>query len=468
MTWTRTCWLVLFFCIGSYLNADERKKLPEQTATAIALVDALSKGDYSAAGKNFDAVMQKELPTAKRKDLWERLVKQVGAFRKRLGTRTEKAGKFDVVFVTCRFERIVLDVRVVFNGDKEVTGLFFIPAKGAYEFKPPPYARPDSYREETVVVGSGEWKLPGTLTLPKGDGPFIAGVLVHGSGPHDRDETIGPNKPFRDLAWGLASQGIAVLRYEKRTHLHAARMAKLQETVTLKEETIDDALAAVAELRKHKEIDTKRIIVIGHSLGAMMAPQIAARDQGITGLVLLAGNARPLEDLVLEQITYINSLKGELTEKDREELDRLKKQVARVKNPKLSADTPAKELPLAAPAAYWMALRAYNQTATASRLSQPMLIVQGERDYQVTMDDFKEWKKALASRSNVTFRSYPKLNHLFMEGQGKAKPEEYNKAGHVARELVDDLAVWIKKPGVTGKTPSPQREGKKNPRSLGT
>jgi fermentation-respiration switch protein FrsA (DUF1100 family) len=159
----------------------------------------------------------------------------------------------------------------------------------------------------------------------------------------------------------------------------------------------------------------------------------------------MAGNARPLEDLVLEQITYFKSLKGELTDKDREELDKLKKQVARVKEPKLTADTPAAELPLGAPAAYWLALRAYKQTETASRLTQPILIVQGERDYQVTMDDFNEWKKALASHRNVTFRNYPKLNHLFMEGEGKARPDEYNKAGHVARELVDDVAAWIKK-----------------------
>lgn len=445
MNWTTTCWFALALCIGGTSTADEEKKLPEQTAMATALVDALAKGDYSSAGKNFDKVMQKALPADKRKDLWEKLVKQVGAFQKRTGTRAEKAGKYDVVFVTCQFEKMALDVRIVFNDNKQVTGLFFSPAKGAYDFKPPPYARPESYHEENVVVGSGEWALPGTLTLPKGDGPFAAAVLVHGSGSHDRDETIGPNKPFRDLAWGLASQGIAVLRYEKRTLAHAARMAELKESLTIKEETIDDALAAVAELRKHKEIDSKRIVVIGHSLGALAAPQIAARDPALGGAVLLAGNARPLEDVVLDQITYIKSLDGKLTDKDREELEEVKKQIARVKDPKLSADIPAKDLPLSLPAAYWLALRAYNQTATASRLTLPMLIVQGERDYQVTMDDFNSWKKALATHRNVAFRSYAKLNHLFMEGEGKAKPEEYSKAGHVARELVDDLAAWIKK-----------------------
>jgi dienelactone hydrolase len=441
---TKAFLFALLVCLGGTISAAE-DKLPEQTATATALVDALAKGDYAAAGKNFDKAMEKALPTEKRRDVWESLVKQIGAFKKRTGTRVEKAGKYDVVVVTCQFEKAALGARIVFNADKQVTGLFFKPAAVAYDFKPPAYARPDSFREENVVVGSGEWALPGTLTLPKGDGSFPAAVLVHGSGPQDRDETIGPNKPFRDLAWGLASQGIAVLRYEKRTHEHAARMAVIKDSLTIKEETIDDALAAVAELRKHKEIDTKHIFVIGHSLGATTAPQIATRDPSIAGLVLMAGNARPLEDLVLEQITYFKSLKGELTDKDREELDKLKKQVARVKEPKLTADTPAAELPLGAPAAYWLALRAYKQTETASRLTQPILIVQGERDYQVTMDDFNEWKKALASHRNVTFRNYPKLNHLFMEGEGKARPDEYNKAGHVARELVDDVAAWIKK-----------------------
>jgi dienelactone hydrolase len=287
--------------------------------------------------------------------------------------------------------------------------------------------------------------LPGTLTLPKGEGPFAAAVLVHGSGPHDRDETIGPNKPLRDLAWGLASQGIAVLRYEKRTHAHGPRLASNKESLTIKEETIDDALLAVAELRKHKEIDAQRIVVIGHSLGATAAPQIGLRDPALAGLVLLAGNARLLEDVILDQVSYIKSLKGKLTDKDREELDDLKKQVARVKDPKLTADTKAKELPLGIPAAYWLGLRAYDQTEIASRLKLPILIVQGERDYQVTMDDFSAWKKALASHRNATFRSYPKLNHLFMEGEGKAKPAEYEKAGHLARDVVDDLAAWIKK-----------------------
>ncbi len=445
MTNEKSLCIPLLLCafLNSVARAEEQK-LSEQTAEAIALVDAFVKGEYDAAGKDFDATMQKVLPSDKRKELWEKLIDQAGAFQKRTGTRIGKAGKYDIVLVTCQFKKTTLDVRVVFDSDKRVTGLQFRPAQSGYEFKPPPYAKPESYREEKIVVGSGEWALPGTLTLPKGEGPFPAVVLVHGSGPQDRDETIGPNKPFRDLAWGLASQGVAVLRYEKRTREHAARMAALKATLTFNEETVEDAVAAVAVLRARKQIDPKRLFAIGHSLGAMAAPRIGERDPEIAGLVLLAANARPLEDLIVEQITYITSLNGKLSDGDREELDQLKKQAARVKDGKLSTDTPASKLPLGVPAAYWLALRAYNQTATAARLKQRLFVAQGERDYQVTMDDFAEWKNALASRRNATLRSYPKLNHLFMEGEGKSKPTEYDKAGHVASELVNDLADWIK------------------------
>jgi dienelactone hydrolase len=417
----------------------------ERAKKATALVDALAKEDFAAVVKDFDATMKKALPAEKLETTWKAVVKQVGAFKKRGELRTAKEGKYDVVIVPCEFEKLTLDARVVFSADKEITGFFLSPAKGAFEFKPPHYARPDSYTEVNVEVGEGEWVLPGTLTLPKGDGPFPGVVFVQGSGPNDRDETIGPNKPFRDLAWGLASQGVAVLRYEKRTKEHGTKFIKeFKDTMTLKEETTDDVLAAVAVLRKRKEIDGKRVFVLGHSLGAFVAPRVGELDPSLAGLILLAGNTRPLEDLVTEQFAYIYSLNGDLTDDDRGKLEKIKKQVAKVKDPSFGKDTPSSELPLGLPASYWLALKAYDPAATATKLTVPMLVLQGERDYQVTMADFGGWKKALAARKDVTLKSYPKLNHLFMEGEGKSKPEEYNQAGHVAKEVVDDIAPWVK------------------------
>jgi hypothetical protein len=163
------------------------------------------------------------------------------------------------------------------------------------------------------------------------------------------------------------------------------------------------------------------------------------QDRAIAGLILMAGNSRPADVVLLDQLTYIGTL--DEAKEQKPEIEKIKKQVARVKDVK--PDTPASELPLGASAIYWMALRDYDQAATAARLEQPLLILQGERDYQVTLEDFEGWKKALASHKDVRFKSYPKLNHLFMEGEGKAKPSEYEKAGHVAAELLDDIGRWI-------------------------
>lgn len=167
-------------------------------------------------------------------------------------------------------------------------------------------------------------------------------VLVHGSGPNDRDETVGPNKPFKDLAWGLASQGIAVLRYDKRTLVHSQSIDA--QTLTVQEETVHDALAAVEVLRNHPDVDSASVYVLGHSLGATLAPKIGAAAPELAGLILLAGATRPLEDLILEQVTYLVSL--DPSEEAEAELAKIEEQVARVKDPDLLANTPADDLPL--------------------------------------------------------------------------------------------------------------------------
>jgi dienelactone hydrolase len=348
--------------------------------------------------------------------------------------------KYKVVFVTCEFQRVPLDVKVVFTSDNKITGLFFTPSG---KYKPPSYADLSKFDEEELSLGKGILRLPGTLSVPKGEGPFPALVLVHGSGPHDRDETIGPNKPFRDLAHGWASRGIAVLRYEKRTKQHQIMMALVSSRITVKEETIDDAVAAVETLASHKKIDPRRIFVLGHSLGGMLIPRIGKAKDAIAGFIILAGSTRPLEDLVLEQTKYLVSLGGKLTEEEQKKVQELERQVARVKSPDLSAATPKNELPFGAPAEYWLALRGYEPATEAMGLQKPMLILQGERDYQTTMEDFANWKKALAARKDVRLVSYPKLNHLFMEGEGKSRPEEYSRPGNVAAVVIEDTAKWI-------------------------
>ncbi|MCX6144286.1 MAG: alpha/beta fold hydrolase [Ignavibacteriales bacterium] len=435
----------VFIIIGAALSpaqqTDQVRK-DEPTAAGKVFVDLLAKGDYANAVAMFDSTMKSVMPEARLKETWESVTAQVGPLKGMPGVKTQKYQAYDIVLVTCQCERKTFDTRVVFDASGRIAGLFF--AGATPEYKSPSYVNRGAFKEEEVMVGSGEWSLHGTLSVPGGEGPFAAIVLVHGSGPNDRDETIGPNKPFRDLAWGLASKGVAVLRYEKRTKEHGSKLVALKNTLTVKEETIDDALAALALLRKTEGIDAKRIYVLGHSLGGMLVPRIGKLDAGIAGFVVLAGLTRPLEDVILEQMTYIIGLKGSLSDADKKQLEEIRKQVDKVKNFKES-DVNSSELVFATPPSYWIDVRGYDPPEVARTLAHPMLVLQGERDYQVTMKDFERWKAALGGKSSVEFKSYPKLNHLFIEGEGKSIPSEYDKVGHVAEYVIEDIAGWIKR-----------------------
>ncbi len=419
-------------------------KEQKREAKAAALVEALVRGDFAAGAKEFDATMKAVLPPKKLGETWKMLLNQVGAFKKHGTPQTGKVLTYDVVWIECQFEKATLYARVVFSADGEISGLQFTPTGPPTEYKPPAYVKRDVFTEVDVQVGKGEWVLPGTLAMPKGPGLFPAVVLVHGSGPNDRDETVLANKPFRDLAWGLASQGIAVLRYEKRTRQYRDKLAHMKG-LTVKEEVLDDALAATALLRQTKKVDPSRVFVLGHSLGATAAPTIGQLDPHVAGLIILAAAGRPIEDLVVEQVEYSLSLVKEPTQEEKAKVDQIKKKVAQLKDPKLPAKDLAAGTLLKQPFAYWRSLHSLAPTEIAVKLHMPMLVLQGERDYQVSKTDFELWKRALAGRKDVMLKSYPRLNHLFMEGAGKSRPEEYTKEGHVAGYVVSDIATWIKR-----------------------
>jgi dienelactone hydrolase len=339
-------------------------------------------------------------------------------------------------------------LKVVRTGAENLAVAALADAPKPAEYQPPTYAAPASFHEQQVKVGADtEWSLPATLTLPAGNGPFPAVVLVHGSGPNDRDETVGANKPFQDLAWGLAAQGVAVLRYDKRTLVHPGKLVALP-TFTVQEETIDDALAAVALLRHTPQIDAKRIFVLGHSLGGMLVPRIGLADQAnqnsIAGFIIFAGATHPLEDEFVRQYEYLYGLDGQITPQEQAEIADIKRQATRIKK-LTAADASSKEILLFAPPAYWLDLRGYFPPTVALKLKQPMLILQGERDYNVTMAAFHDWQRTLEPRPNVTFKSYPKLDHLFLEGTGPARDADYARPRNIPKYVIDDIASWIKK-----------------------
>lgn len=308
----------------------------------------------------------------------------------------------------------------------------------------PDYVTPSSFAEREVTVGAGTgWPLPATLSLPATAGPHPAVVLVHGSGPNDRDETMGASKPFRDIAWGLASRGVAVLRYDKRTRVHGARIGAAKEPFTVGDETVADALLAADLLRRTPGVDPDRVFVLGHSLGGGLIPRVAGRDAKLRGFVILAGYTRGFLDEALRQYEYLFNLDGRLDERERELIERTRRDAARLKELK-PADAAAGVTLQGIPAAYWLDLRDYSPAAAARGLRRPVLVLQGERDYNVTMDAFADWRRALAGSKRAAFKSYPKLDHGFLEGEGPASDADYLRPRNVARQVVEDIAGWIR------------------------
>jgi len=403
----------------------------DPAATARKAVDLLLAEKYSEMGPMMTADLQKELPPANLAKLGAQ-IKSFGAVEKVGDAQTTKSGPNTIVVVPVKLAQRNLNLRFIVNN----AGLLslFVLQPGAIEWVRPAYSQPDTFTERQVTVGEGEWKLPGTLTVPKGAGPFPAVVLVHGTGPNDRDETVGGAKVFKDLAEGLGSRGIVVLRYEKRSKQYGSRMA-VSKNFTIADETVDDAVKAAGLLRTQKEVDPNKVYVLGHDLGGYAAPRIADEDGQLAGLIILGGNVRPLEDLVIDQLQAVGAQQSAM--------DQAKAVQARVKKLEHGdEDSPAL---MGEPPTFWLDLKGYNPAEKAKGFGKPILILQGERDYQVPMKDFEMWKVALSGAKGLTVKSYPALNHLFIAGEGKSLPAEYGKPGHVAAEVIEDIAAFVKK-----------------------
>ena len=398
-----------------------------------AFIERLASGDFEGANDEFSQRVSDQVSPDVLERSWGQITDQFGEYVAVESLEHTTIQGQEVVYATVRFARQQQRFTLAFE-DEGLT-VFRLSQQG--QWNPPAYADQSSFSEETLSLSApGECSLGATLTLPNGKGEVPGVVLVHGSGPSDRDETLGPNKSFKDLAWGLASRGVAVLRYDKRT----AACTPEPGTLTIEDVVTEDALTAIERLRQHERVPTDQVVVVGHSLGATLAPRIAARDGNLTGTVMLAPLARSLPETILDQNQYLAELDGEVTEAEQAQLDRLREQVERVQ----SLDIPKGETVLYGGRPYWRTLQSYDPLDTARGLSLPRLLAFGERDWQVTVaDDLPLWREAVGEQGDVDIRTYDALNHLFMPGEGQPTQIEYYQQNNVAKRVVRDLATFV-------------------------
>ena len=304
--------------------------------------------------------------------------------------------------------------------------------------------------QEKITVGEGaKYPLKGMLTLPShAGGPVPAVVFVHGSGSSNMDEKVGKLTPFKDLAEGLAKHGVASIRYDKRSFAYGFKLLRDKKiTLTVKEETVDDAILATEILKKDPRIDPEKIFIVAHSMGAMLAPRIDSEGGNYKGLILMAGTPRKLEEVMRGQLEEMrDSGKG------------LMKKIAEIQIRKILpmfdglyelSDEEAKKKKVAGGTTLYY-FKEMGEHAAADYLTateKPVLILQGEKDCQVKVDkDFGLYRKLLADRENVTFKLYEGLNHAFVpalyDNIIKAT-KEFSKERHIGENVIVDIANWI-------------------------
>lgn len=433
------------------------------TPKANAMIDALAKGDYSAATVDVNADMKNTMTAETLKTLWTGLTAKSGAFVSRNGFRQISRGDYSTVSIPCKFEKASWVMEVTFDRNDQIAGLRYnLAVQNASEpVKLAAYAHKDRFEERSVSFKSGEgkgsdWilrlekvnttsrvsidngvkKVAATLSVPHGEGPFPIVILVPDTSVEGAGGS-GVSKPLQDIAWGLASQGIAALRYDNtlsnRNHT---------KTWTVNEEVIDDVVAAMKSIQNEKMIDQHRIYVLGHGLAGYLAPRMGRDHQQIAGMLVMAGTARPLEEVILYSEKYkAQSLEPKMSDYTKNKLTQISQAVSNVKmiDPSANASTNVLGLPIS----YWRDLHGYSPVSVAKGLKQPMLIMLGGRDYVATNADMKLWKQLSASRANVAVKLYPDLNQLFISGKGMATPIEYGIPGNVSQQVVDDICGWI-------------------------
>lgn len=412
----------LAFCIS--MCADKYTEMAQKH------LDWIKAGQADSVLAHSDAELRTMLPAAAIQSVWPRFVAQIGELKEQKEWKRSTKDKHEVCKTTLVFEKESLCFWATFDTAMRLVGVSFVPASEVTDEAKTEKPLPDGVEEREFAVKHGKVNLPGKLTLPKGvEGNVPVVVLVHGSGPNDMDESVGPNRPFRDLAVGLAQKGIAVLRYDKRTKVYGNRTAEVSGgKLNYDAESVDDALQALRLVAKQPGIDAKRVYVLGHSLGGMLLPRIAMRSElKLAGLIALAAAARPMDQMMYEQVMYISQAYGQTAD-----------------SAQVTAREFVKKMNGMLPPEYKAMQKTYDPLVTVKRLkNKPMLFLQGTHDYQVTEEDLSLWKKALVENPDAQFKVMKDLDHLFRKLPRKALPEDYEQAGMMSDEAIAAVARFI-------------------------
>lgn len=444
--------LLIALCILQPVVAETKAPAP------LEVITMLQNKEHEALYAFFSDELKSQVPLENLASLWDQILALGKTFIEAREGTAQKSGDNTMVVLYLDMENQDLYFTLVYSQSNQISGLGVSPVPEKVEV--PQKEMPQGIQEIAVTIGEGSpWELPGIITLPDaaGDETLFPGVvLVHGSGPNDKNETMGALTPFQDIAWALAQQGIASIRYDKRTLVHGPKLIEtFGSKLTVKEETIEDAVIAAKILLHHEQVDESKLYVAGHSLGAMLTPRIVAagQEEGVdfAGMVLLCGSPLSLVDISVYQNEFlVEQTGGQLTDEqkktalepvyqEKEKFEALKTQ---------GKEGIVDETILTMPAYYLVEMAEYDPAQIIKSLQLPTLILQGGEDFQVPPKmGIDLWEKALGDLDYVACQNYPTLNHGLVTYTGDKALQytttEYNTPGDVDEQLLKDLVQFF-------------------------
>lgn len=342
-----------------------------------------------------------------------------------------------VATVPCvrEYGRILLTF--IFNQKGEITQFYWVDGTT-------PSVSPLLRNDVEISFGDESAPLHGCLTLPSGTGPYPCVVLLPGLTYGDRNEQIGPNMPFRDIAEQLSGHGIAVLRYDRRDYTYSVEMSQLDD-YTIGDWILQDLQSALEYLQEQDNILSDYIYVAGHGMAGYLLPMFAEQDTISAGYMLLSPPARTIDQTLYDQTEYVLNADRATDEKAKKTvLSSLEKAMENISSLQ-AKDTTSKEDLLGLPRSVWLELRGYDPLESVKQITIPLFLVQGGRDYQTSLEDFEAWKEAIYSGGCESVQLYlDNLNHLYMPGTGKSLPSEYQTAGKVSEDVTNAMASFVR------------------------
>ncbi|MCD9617431.1 alpha/beta hydrolase [Chryseobacterium gleum] len=408
---------ILIFALCFLPFNAQRKEIGSQFIRAVFIEKNAEKANHF-----FDESIVQQISIDVLKSLPGQLESQFGNFKNIIEINNEQ----DTYYYYAEFEKSKPDIQITFNNHNKIIGFYVLPHK-------------DFIKEDqtTLKIKSDGLELNGTFLQPTVDNKKKLVIFVHGSGATDRNETVRENSPFKDIAEYLLKNGISSYRYDKRNYSYPETF---NVTSTAEQETINDAVNVSNYFKNDNNFKDYQIIVLGHSLGAYLLPKIAAKTN-VSKYVFLSGNARPLQDLLLEQFEYLHKI--DVSAVSDQDIQKLKKGILLLNSNKFNLNTPREELPMSIPAAYWKYLQDYRPLEEVKLIKVPMFFAQGGRDYQVTEKDFMLWKAKLKNNKSTEFRFYAELSHLYIKGSNTPSPKDYEIKGQVDKIFLEDLKDFI-------------------------